>query len=125
MASAVVGAGAGAAVGGRLSDHWGRRGTLALADGLFCVGALAMAAAQGLRVLILGERLGPGVLLVLDAKPCPNRPGTCPRPPRPSSQNRPQPPLFSSSLSLPPPHPPQVGCWWGWGWASHPSPSRC
>ncbi|RMZ54231.1 hypothetical protein APUTEX25_000582 [Auxenochlorella protothecoides] len=67
VASAVVGAGAGAAVGGRLSDHWGRRGTLALADGLFCVGALAMAAAQGLRVLILGRvlvGLGVGVASV-------------------------------------------------------------
>ncbi|KAL6768760.1 hypothetical protein ACKKBF_B16085 [Auxenochlorella protothecoides x Auxenochlorella symbiontica] len=67
VASAVVGAGAGAAAGGRLSDHWGRRGTLALADGLFCVGALAMAAAQGLRVLILGRvlvGLGVGVASV-------------------------------------------------------------
>lgn len=65
MASAVVGAGAGAAAGGRLSDHLGRRAALAIADVLFCAGALAMAAARSVQVLILGEEAGRGQQAVM------------------------------------------------------------
>ena len=52
---AVAGAIVGAAIGGWLNDRFGRRSTLLIADVLFFVGAVIMAAANGPPLLIFGR----------------------------------------------------------------------
>jgi SP family myo-inositol transporter-like MFS transporter 13 len=55
VSMAVAGAIVGAAIGGWLNDRFGRRNTLLIADVLFFVGAVIMAAANGPPVLIVGR----------------------------------------------------------------------
>ena len=55
VSSAVFGAAAGSALGGALGDFAGRKKTLLVGDVLFAVGALLMAAAQGVGPLIAGR----------------------------------------------------------------------
>lgn len=55
MSMAVAGAIIGAAVGGWLNDRYGRRTAILIADFLFFVGAVIMAAANGPPLLIVGR----------------------------------------------------------------------
>lgn len=55
MSMAVAGAIIGAAVGGWLNDRFGRRTAILIADFLFFVGAVIMAAANGPSLLIVGR----------------------------------------------------------------------
>jgi SP family myo-inositol transporter-like MFS transporter 13 len=55
VSMAVAGAIVGAAIGGWLNDRFGRRSTILIADFLFFVGAVIMAAANGSPVLIVGR----------------------------------------------------------------------
>lgn len=66
VSAAVAGAAVGSAAGGALSDACGRKRALLLGDVLFAAGALAMAAAQHVSLLIAG------------AQPCQGR-GACMR----------------------------------------------
>lgn len=52
---AVAGAIIGAAIGGWLNDRYGRRSAILLADILFFIGALVMAASPGPALLIVGR----------------------------------------------------------------------
>ncbi|XP_059438128.1 probable inositol transporter 2 isoform X1 [Corylus avellana] len=55
VSMAVAGAIVGAAIGGWLNDRFGRRSTILIADFLFFVGAVIMAAANGPPILIFGR----------------------------------------------------------------------
>ena len=54
VSAAVVGAAVGSAAGGALGDALGRKRALLASDALFAAGALAMALAPGVRVLVAG-----------------------------------------------------------------------
>ncbi|KAL5577291.1 hypothetical protein UlMin_018990 [Ulmus minor] len=55
VSMAVAGAIIGAAVGGWLNDHYGRRSAILIADFLFFIGAVIMASAPGPALLIIGR----------------------------------------------------------------------
>ncbi|CAK0782513.1 hypothetical protein CVIRNUC_005731 [Coccomyxa viridis] len=55
VSAAVFGAALGSALGGALGDHFGRKTMLLIGDALFAVGAVLMAAAQGVGSLIGGR----------------------------------------------------------------------
>ena len=57
VSAAVFGAAAGSALGGALGDLVGRKRTLLVGDVLFAVGAILMAAAQGVGALVAGQPL--------------------------------------------------------------------
>lgn len=57
VSMALVGAIIGAAVGGWINDAYGRKKATLIADGIFTVGAIVMAAAPDPYVLILGRLL--------------------------------------------------------------------
>ena len=62
MSAAIVAAAVGAAFGGRLSDRYGRKRALLVADVLFAAGAAAMGLTPNAAVLILGEGLCPWII---------------------------------------------------------------
>ncbi|XP_024526669.1 inositol transporter 1 isoform X1 [Selaginella moellendorffii] len=84
VSMAIAGAILGAAIGGKMSDRFGRRPVLIVADALFVVGAVLMAAATSATLLIVGRvfvGLGVGVasmtapLYIAEASPASKRGG--------------------------------------------------
>lgn len=65
VSAAVLGAGAGAAVGGFVSDRLGRKTALLAGDVMFAFGAILMAAAGSPDVLIVGQPLRSKMTMVL------------------------------------------------------------
>ena len=78
VSAAVFGAALGAALGGALGDQFGRKTMLLVGDALFAVGAVLMAAAQGVGSLIGGaECLAWIVALCMWRLAWIFQPGTC------------------------------------------------
>ena len=70
MSTAIAGAIIGAAVGGWMNDRFGRRKSILLADSLFLIGSVIMAAATSPAILIVGRVfVGLGVGMASMASP--------------------------------------------------------
>jgi len=70
VSTAIAGAILGAAIGGWMNDRFGRRKSIIIADGLFLLGAIIMAAATSPAILIVGRVfVGLGVGMASMASP--------------------------------------------------------